>query len=249
MTRRARGGLPNYSFKPSFQSVGLFVIFFPLFMVLGFWQLQRADERTAINAQLDARSQEPAVALGGVLAEDIEDLRFQPVVAEGQYDGDHQFLLDNQLQGQMVGYHVLTPFRLSGTNRAVLINRGWLPLETSREKLPDIHQLPSGVIRVAGRIDRLHRVGFRLEGADIPTAGWPAVVQAPDADKIGQRLGYPVLPYQVLLDPAAEGGYSRLWHSVRLDPGKNRGYALQWFLFAALAAFFFVRHGIQSDVG
>ncbi|MFM2006285.1 MAG: hypothetical protein RLZZ09_1940 [Pseudomonadota bacterium] len=249
MSHRASGGSPNYSFKPSVKGLGLFAVVFPLFITLGFWQLQRADEKRAINTLRDVRSEEPSVALKDLVTEDIEDLRFQPVLAEGQYDGAHQFLLDNQLEGQAVGYHVLTPFRLSGTDRAVLVNRGWLPQGSSRQNLPDIHQLPAGVTRVTGLVDRFHRVGFQLDGADIPTSGWPALVQVPDADKIAERLGYPVQPYQVLLDPSADGGYSRAWHMVRLDPGKNQGYALQWFLFAALAAFFFVRHGLQSDVG
>jgi surfeit locus 1 family protein len=249
MRHRTSGDSPNYSFKPSVKAVGLFAVVFPLFIALGFWQLQRADEKNAMNALRDARSQERSIALKDIVTDDIEAFRFHPVLGEGQYDNAHQFLLDNQLEGQAVGYHVLTPFRLSGTDRAVLVNRGWLPQGASRQVLPDIHQLPEGVTRVTGLVDRFHRVGFHLEGADIPTAGWPAVVQVPDADKIGERLGYPVLPYQVLLDPSADGGYSRAWHMVRLDPGKNQGYALQWFLFAALAAFFFVRHGIQSDVG
>jgi surfeit locus 1 family protein len=249
MSHRASGGSPNYSFKPSGKAVGLFAVVFPLFIVLGFWQLQRADEKTTINALRDARSQEFPIALRSVVTGDIEDLRFHPVLVEGEYDSAHQFLLDNQLEGQLAGYHVLTPLRLSGADRAVLINRGWLPQGASRQTLPDIHPLPAGITRVTGLVDRFHRVGFKLKGADIPTVGWPAVVQVPDADKIADRLGYPVLPYQVLLDSAAQDGYSRLWHVVRLDPGKNQGYALQWFLFAALAAFFFVRHGIQSDVG
>ena len=189
MSHRASGGSPNYSFKPSVKALGLFAVVFPLFIALGLWQLQRADEKRTLNALRDVRSEEPPVALKDVVTEDIEDLRFQPVLAEGQYDGAHQFLLDNQLERQAVGYHVLTPFRLSGTDRAVLVNRGWLPQGTSRQNLPDIHQLPAGVTRVTGLVDRFHRVGFQLEGANIPTAGWPALVQVPDAqDRRTARL-------------------------------------------------------------
>jgi surfeit locus 1 family protein len=98
---------------------------------------------------------------------------------------------------------------------------------------------------VQGKLDYLHRVGFRLKGAEIPAAGWPSVVQLPEADQLAERLGYPLLPYQVLLDPDAESGYLRVWHAAPLDPGKNLGYALQWFLFAAGAAFFFLRHTLK----
>ena len=241
--------MADYSFKPSASALGLFALVFPLFVALGFWQLQRADEKTALNALRETRSGEPPVMLKDVLDETPEELRYRQVSMQGQYQ-PRQFLLDNQLEGQSVGYHVLTPFKLLGSDWAVLVNRGWVPQGANRQVLPDIHELPAGVIRLTGRVDLFHRVGFRLEGAEIPAAGWPALVQLPDADRIAERLGYPVLPYQVLLDPAAAEGYSRIWHVVPLDPGKNLGYALQWFLFAGLAAFFFIRHGLnrQPDI-
>ena len=96
-----------------------------------------------------------------------------------------------------------------------------------------------------GAIDLLHRVGFRLKNAEVPGSGWPSLLQVPDAAQISGRLGYPVSSYQVLLSPAAEEGYLRDWREVKLDPGKNQGYALQWFLFAAVALIFYVRHALS----
>ncbi|MDD1650483.1 MAG: SURF1 family protein [Methylococcaceae bacterium] len=214
-------------------------------MSLGFWQLQRAEEKSAINALREARTQEPSMRLGPETPPDLEAMRYRPVFAEGLYDTTHQFLLDNQLKGQEPGYHVLTPLRLAGSNQAILVNRGWVPQGPSRAALPDIGLGPPRKIRIQGKLDYLHRVGFRLKGAEIPAAGWPSVVQLPEADQLAERLGYPLLPYQVLLDPDAESGYLRVWHAAPLDPGKNLGYALQWFLFAAGAAFLFLRHTLK----
>lgn len=238
----------NYSFKPSLRAGLLFGGLFPLFVSLGFWQLQRAEETSAINMLREARTREPRIRLGPEIPADLEAMRYRPVFAEGEYDTAHQFLLDNQLQGQVPGYHVLTPLRLAGSERAILVNRGWVPQGASRAALPDVVSAPSGRVRVRGSLDFLHRVGFRLKGAEIPAPGWPAVVQLPESGRLAERLGYPLLPYQVLLDPDAEGGYARSWHAVPLDPGKNRGYALQWFLFAAGAAFFFMRHALGRGV-
>lgn len=239
----------NYNFKPSLKAVLLFGIGFPLFISLGFWQLHRAEEKAAINALRESRASEPLLRLGPKAPPEIDALRYRPVFAEGEYDTAHQFLLDNQLQGQAPGYHVLTPLRLAGSEQAVLVNRGWVPLGTSRAVLPDIGRAPLGLVRVTGTLDVLHRVGFRLKGAEIPADGWPSVVQLPEADQLSARLGYPLLPYQVLLDSFAEGGYGRTWQTALLDPGKNRGYALQWFLFAAFAAFLFIRYAFRRGAG
>jgi surfeit locus 1 family protein len=239
----------SYRFKPSLKAALLFGIAFPLFISLGFWQLHRAGEKTAINALREFRATEPVMRLGPEPPPELDDLRYRPIFAEGEYDTAHQFLLDNQLQGQAPGYHVLTPLRLTGSKRAVLVNRGWVPMGANRAELPDIGPLPQGPVRVTGTLDALHRVGFRLKGAELPADGWPSVVQLPEADRLAERLGYPLLPYQVLLDPFAEGGYSRMWQAAPLDSGKNRGYALQWFLFAAVAAFFFIRHAFRRGAG
>lgn len=176
------------------------------------------------------------------LAED--DLRYRPVVAAGSYDADHQFLVDNQVQDGRPGYHVLTPLRLRGRKEAVLVNRGWVPLGASRAELPEL-AIGRREVTITGALDRFPRLAWRLPGAERPSEGWPAVVVAPDARALGERLGYPVLPYQVLLDPTAAEGYVRAWRAIKIDPVKNRGYALQWFSFAGLLIVLFVWHGVR----
>ena len=172
-------------------------------------------------------------------------LRYRPVEVSGAYDPDHQFLVDNQVRGGKPGYLVLTPLRIAGTGMAVLVNRGWVPLGADRARKPEVG-FDTQAVHVSGIADYFPRVGFKLRGAEIPGPGWPSVVQVPEPGPLAERLGYPVLPYQVLLDPAAPDGYVRAWHEVSPDPGKNRGYALQWFLFATVAAVLYVRHGLKA---
>jgi surfeit locus 1 family protein len=73
------------------------------------------------------------------------------------------------------------------------------------------------------------------------------VVQVVEPSKLSERLAYPILPFQLLLDPANGQGYVRKWHEHPLDAGKNRGYALQWFLFGGLATFFYIRQGLKAS--
>lgn len=238
----------DYRFIPSTIGWILVLILVPSFVMLGFWQLDRAHEREALNRLQDERREEPAIALGANDAIDLSAVRYRELILEGQYDSEHQFLVDNQLEGQTAGYHVLVPLRLKGSTRSVLINRGWVPLGPDRKVLPDLRGLPEGRVNVRGRADYLHRVGFKLTGAEIPTDGWPAVVQVPESPALSQRLGYPVEGFQVLLGPAEPGGYVRHFRNVRLDAGKNRGYALQWFLFAVATLVLFIRSSIRKSI-
>ncbi len=235
----------NYSFKPGWKvSVG-FMVVLGLFVNLGLWQLRRADEKKALIAARELRSQDEPLRLTGGAETRPDELRYRRVQVTGDYDADHQFLLDNQVHDQQPGYHVLTPLRIAGGSRAVLVNRGWVPLGVDRAELPDI-RIRNRHVQFSGLADHFPEVGLRLKGAEIPGPGWPSVVQVPEPERLAERLGYPVLPYQVLLDSSEEEGYVRVWREIRLAPEKNQGYALQWFLFAAVAAILYIRYGLRA---
>ena len=233
----------HYSFKPAWTvSVGLIGVF-SLFISLGFWQLRRAEEKQALMATRQQRAMESALLLDGKLP-DSGDWRYRSVVVEGEYDPAHQFLLDNQIHAQKAGFHVLTPMRMRGGDEVVLVNRGWISGGPERGDYPPL-AVASGPVRIAGVVDRFPGVGWKLAGAEIPGPGWPSLVQLAEPGPLGNKLGHPVLPFQVLLDPAEPDGYVRDWRETRLTPEKNRGYALQWFLFAAIALILYLRHAFS----
>lgn len=234
----------DYSFKPGLTASLIAIMVLPLFISLGVWQLHRADEKTNLIELQQQRMQDEPLILDAEQP-GLEDIRYRRVVVSGEYDADHQFLLDNQVHQQSPGYYVLTPLRIKGSETAVLVNRGWVPMGSSRAELPDV-RIRQTSVQISGMVDRFPGVGLRLEGAEIPTAGWPAVVQVVDPARIGERLGYPVRSYQVLADDTAAEAYTRAWKQTRLDPGKNLGYALQWFLFALVALVLYVRHGMKA---
>jgi surfeit locus 1 family protein len=233
----------KYKFKPGWPASLGTALLLPLFVALGFWQVQRADEKQASMDARERRAHLPAFDLTpeGV---SLEDHRFRPVAVEGTYDASRQLLLDNQVLDHRPGYFVLTPLRLTGTDVVVLVNRGWIPLGADRRALPPL-SLTQTQVRIHGTLDRFPSIGLALEGADIPSAGWPAVVQVLNAGRIGERLGFQVLPYQVLLAPHEAQGYARAWHAESLHPEKSRGYALQWFSFALVLALLYLWHGFK----
>lgn len=236
--------MTHYSFKPSGVAVIGIALALPLFCALGVWQLNRAAEKRGLQAQLASQSAEPALRLEAPIAE-AEPPRYRRVTAKGRYDADHQFLLDNQIHGGQAGYHVLTPLRLDGSDLTVLVNRGWIPAGPDRQRLPELPvHMPAA--ELSGMVERFPAVGLKLKGAEIPTPGWPATVQVLEREPLERRLGYRLLPYQVLLDGGEGEGFLREWKPANVDPDKSTGYALQWFSFAALALALFLRHGFKA---
>lgn len=207
------------------------LVFLAIFSALGWWQLQRAEEKQVLQTEYDRRALDAPVRLGaGVQSADA--LQFAPVQASGFYEAERQLLLDNRSHRGAPGYHVITPLRIAGADTRVLVNRGWVPLGPDRQHVPDIAP-PRGEVTVAGTAVVPH-VGFALGEPDALSPDRPTVWQQLDLGRYAEEAGVVLQPIVILLDPrSGAGGYVRDW--ARLDAGiaVHRGYAFQWFALAA----------------
>ena len=215
------------------------------FVSLGWWQVGRAREKQALVESF-ARGTQTSVELLADIA--IDDLpRYQHLRAEGHYEPAYQVLLDNMpSQSGRPGYRILTPFRRQGSDRLLLVDRGWVPLGASREALPAIG-VTAEHRAVSGRLDQLPVPGVRVGAATAPgDESWPRVMNFPRQSDLEQALGSPVESRILLLDPAAPDGYERVWRpSVGFGPERHLGYAIQWFALALVAVIIFIALSLQ----
>lgn len=202
------------------------------FALLGRWQLERAEQARALRASFAAGVElAPLDRLPDNT--DASYLRYRAVELEGRYEPARQFLLDNRVHAGQAGYEVWTPFRATGHERSVLVNRGWVAAGPDRRQLPDV-DVGADVRRLRGRIDTLPRPGLVLGSpAPIAPAESVSVVSYPSAVELASALPGPIFDYQLLLDPAAPDGFVRDWRPAGPDPARNVAYAGQWFLLAA----------------
>jgi len=223
----------GYRCKIKVIPVLLFFVLLVLLLRLGFWQLDRAEEKRIFLQEQQNKMQLSQVPLLKLLAK-TSDIKYRRVRLIGHYDVEHQFLVDNQIHQGQVGYFVMTPFILAENHQTVLVNRGWIKMDKNQKKLPDIEILPTlQDIMVLGVINHFPSVGLVLEGADRPSKGWPSVVQIIDAQKISKKLQRTILDFQVQLAKDQANGYIRDWQVVsRMPPEKHIAYAFQWFALA-----------------
>ena len=114
-------------FSPQLFTTLLTVVLIALLISLGRWQLRRAEEKRALFDSF-------ASGTDATLSIDVATpalRRYQHIEAGGRYDQTRQILIDNMVNGERVGYYVITPFALTGGGW-VLVNRGWVPLTESR---------------------------------------------------------------------------------------------------------------------
>ncbi len=228
----------------------VFLALLALLIFLGLWQLDRAEEKRQLLKLNDKRSSTQILLLTGETPDNPNKLRYREVQLSGTYDEEHQFLIDNQIVNGQPGYFVMTPLILSKSSHAVLVNRGWVPLKKDRSQLPEILLPEKTQVKIKGRINTFPSVGIELAGAEIPTPGWPAVVQIIDQEILLDRLGYPLFSFQIELNPDENYGFVRQWHEARiLTPEKHQAYAFQWFALALtlFGLFFWINFKKEID--
>jgi surfeit locus 1 family protein len=203
---------------------------------LGFWQLDRAGQKLALQAQIDARANLPVWQTSDVrsLTAPEEGLHRQ-VELTGYWVKHATVYLDNRQMNGRVGFFVLTPLRLSGSERAVLVQRGWAPRDfQDRGRVPEV-PTPEDEIRIGGRLapppGRLYELGEAPAGV---------IRQNIDLAAFAQESGLALLPLSVVQSNDAPDGLLRDWPAFDVGVQKHHGYAFQWFGLCALAGFLYL---------
>jgi len=224
-----------------------FVSVFCLLLRLGFWQLDRAASKQIFLAKQQAKMQQTPIKFNKLMTQ--EDSQYQKVWLQGVYDVQHQFLLDNQMQAGKLGAFVLTPFKIAQSDKFILVNRGWVPMDKARKKLPLLTFTPkSEQQKILGIINHFPSVGLVLKSADEPSKGWPSMVQIINVEKIKHKLQAGIFPFQIQLASNQSYGYVREWQvKTRMPPEKHRAYAFQWFALAATLFFLTLWMSCQVD--
>jgi surfeit locus 1 family protein len=228
-------------FRPGLRITLMAAIVVPLAVALGFWQLDRAAQKRALE--------ESRLASYGALPVDEDGLAAAPaftrVRLSGHYDATHQFFVDNHTRHGVPGYLVVTQFDTAG-GRSVLVNRGWIAAPPLREETPAAPP-PQGDVRID--TTRWPDVRQTLDpSTDGWDASWPKRVQYLDVARMSTVGG--ALPIELRLDDGQSGSLEPILIGEEMTPARHLGYAAQWFGLAAAMTIAFVvlgfKHGKES---
>lgn len=207
---------------------------------LGWWQLDRAGQKLALQAALDERSRLPAIESPAELASEAQAAlpqHHRQVRLTGQWSSAHTVYLDNRQMDGRPGFFALTPLLLADGS-AVVVQRGWMPRDFQDRSRMAAVPIPAGAVEIRGRISPPPARLFDFGGVD---SG--AIRQNLDLDAFARETGLRLRPLSVLLadSPATAGdGLRRDWLAPSSGAAKNHGYAAQWFALSALIVVLYV---------
>ena len=214
--------------------------------LLGNWQTRRAEQRTALQAQIEHAMQGSPRSWTGS-PPPLSDLLWHRLSLHGTWLENNVVYLDNRPYQGRVGYYVIMPLRLDG-GTIVLVNRGWLVRNFENRTQIEPYRTAPGEVGVTGLAlpgeARFMQLGH---GAALKTN---TIWENLDFDAYAKATGTSPLRFVLRQDSIASDGLIRDWPDrgavLESQINRNRGYAFQWYALAVLIIVLCLIYGIRN---
>lgn len=233
----------RFKFNINWKITFLSLLFSPLLLSLGFWQLDRAQQKQTILDDWHEQQKLPALDLNSMLWPiRSHSLVKRKIKAKGHFQAKKYWLLEAKVYRGIVGYHVVMPFILGAvdtndthTEKVILVNRGWIAGSAYREELPEF-STPTQDIDVIGNLIKPTTSSFVDEvGGDRAT--WPYRLLQVDIPTMSKQSSFQLAPFIIEIDPDNTAALVVNWPKINVTPAKHTGYAVQWFAMAGTLCF------------
>ena len=204
------------------------IIFVPITISLGMWQIERANEKKLIIANYDKLLVSAPIAL----QKNQMLNNWQPIETTGTYE-DTIVYEDNAINNGKAGFKVYHLFR-NDDGTFIFIHRGFIERNLIKNNLPEV-EIPTEKKLIYGTTLFKQNNTFvkNIEESD------SRIIQEFNASLLIDK--YPMLkdkylhPFLFNLDIRDENKYQPIEKPVNMTASKHIGYAIQWFgLCAAL---------------
>ena len=152
------------------QAATIFYIFFSIvFVVLGFWQINRGNEKTEIIEAFELQQTGQAIEFSS------DSQKWERVYISGKLDDERIIYLDNVIHKGILGFKVLAPVFIED-NKVMLVDFGWIKQPQSRDQVSFISISDNENVSVSGVLEA-PEMGLILS-EDIFTNTWPKYLRA-----------------------------------------------------------------------
>ena len=207
---------------------------------LGFWQLERREEKHALMAEITHRMIAPAESIEALLINEA-DAPFRHATAQGTFENAQESYVfaprSDETGATHLGYKVITPLRLTAS-ALVLVDRGWVPEEkrSSAARLKGQVDIP---VTLRGLLKPATTAGMFTPDPSLAEHIW--YVHDIDAMAVAHGLKPATLLYLEASTPVP-GGPVPISDTPEI-PDNHLMYAFTWFALAiVLVVIYFVFH-------
>lgn len=236
----------QFEFSPDWKTSVFTLLFLPLLLALGNWQLDREAEKTIILEQEKRTASAAPITLphGSKAIDSLP--QFTRLKLKGSFR-ESLFLLDNRISKGRVGYEVLQLFDTVDGHH-VWVNRGFIAAGRTRTELPTI-EIVSGPLELHAQVYKPYGEAYSLGETSIDRRSQNmAVIQTVDLAQLNEFMHITQsIPYELRLQAGSPAALATYWSTVNVDPAKHRGYAVQWFAMACALIIFYLLRSLKKQ--
>tara|TARA_B100000963_G_scaffold354641_1_gene371521 strand:- start:9384 stop:10085 length:702 start_codon:yes stop_codon:yes gene_type:complete len=226
-------------FRPGAKITIFFVFFAILFFSLGVWQIERGQAKANILNEFNDNLKKTPSNL------DESSKKWDRVYVRGSWINSEQILIDNIINRGIAGYKVITPLNIEGSDKTILVDRGWIKQNKYRGVLPDI-SLEEKSETVSGILE-LPELGLVLSN-DIVTSEWPKISQSKNFKILAEQFDMNLFPMILLADPINQNSLEYIKITpTNMTPTKHYGYSAQWFLMFVVLCAMYIWYGLSKN--
>ena len=259
--------LKRFKFTP--WSLVITVTAFLILCKLGFWQLERAEQKRILLEQTSGVVLSQQNLLNSITLGDVSELNNKEVTLELTLDNRSIWLIDNKIYQGQAGYDVVVPALVGSSvthtnndsfvgksdgfvsnssvnngNAYVFVNLGWWKAPATRAELPEVI-LPEKV-NVTGLLKTTDLEQFTLSDKT-GEYSFPQRVQSVNAILEFHKKKTPsTSPVFLYASSNTINQHPQLYKPVVMPPEKHVAYAVQWFLLAVAAVIVFLFASLRS---
>ena len=209
-------------------------------VALGNWQLGRGHEKAALAQRIDTASHDAPIGLTGAEVR-ADDVVWRRVEASGRFEPKYAVLIDNRIVRGAVGYYVVMPLKIEGSERYVLVNRGWVAGTGSRGTLPQI-ATPAQTVGITGLATAPSKRYLELSTKTVEGNVWQNLT----LERYRATVPIALQPVVIQQESKLDDGLVREWSAPDLGIDKHYAYAFQWFVMAAAIVIIYIACNVRK---
>ena len=232
----------QWKFTPGIWPSLVTFLVLPILVSLGFWQLDRAEQKRELYQQFINQQSAAMIDLNrnSTILDKESEVLWRHIKLTGQFENQPHILLDNQVMKREPGYFVFTPLKLTNEDTWLLVNRGWVSAGTDRNVVPEI-DLPAEEVELIAVATDVPVTGILLGNINIEKLDDKMYrAQRIDIEEISDLAGLKLLPFIARLEPESGHGFVREWIMPGSGEEKHLGYAFQWFALSLTLLIIFI---------
>ena len=210
-------------------------------LALGNWQLGRGHEKAVLAQRIDTASHDAPIGLSGAEVR-ADDVVWRRVEVSGRFEPKYAVLIDNRIVRGAVGYYVVMPLKIEGSERYVLVNRGWVAGTGSRGTLPQI-ETPAQTVQITGLATAPSKRYLELSTKTVEGNVWQNLT----LERYRATVPIALQPVVIQQDSKLDDGLVREWSAPDLGIDKHYAYAFQWFVMAAAIVIIYIACNVRKN--